>query len=156
MIEGSLQKSIVLNGTDSVATFKEQGAVYRIDAFSLIQEINLYNLVKDRTKIFKLDDRLTKDYEIVGITVDIPEDDGNADVATDKAGEQPKVKLGIRIFSNAKAIDNIQLELTPYPFYTNKLFINHRDVWHIKCDRDVTRITYKCKPVYMEQPIVFP
>ena len=156
MIEGSIKRDLILNGTNSVATFKEQGAIYRIEPYSIIQEISLYNLEKSRTKIFKLGDRLTKDYEIIGITADIPEDDGDVNEPDNKAGEQPRVKLGVRIFSDAKAIENVQLTLTPYPFYVNKLFINHRDVWHIKCDRDVTRITYKCKPVYMEQPIVFP
>lgn len=156
MIEGSLKKELILNGTNSVATLTEDGAIYRINGMSIIQEISIYNLEKNKTKIVKLDDRLTKDYEILGILADIPEDDGNVDNATGNPGEQNTVKLGLRIFSGKKAVENVKLQLTSYPFYTNKLFINHRDVWHMKADRNVNRITYKCRPVYMEQPVVFP
>ena len=156
MNEGSLKKELILNGTNSVATLKEDGAIFRIDGMKIIQEINFYNLEKNKTKIIKLDDRLTKDYEILGITADIPDDDGDASKAADKAGEQSTVRLGIRIFSGIKATENLKLGLTPYPFYTNKLFLNHRDTWHIKSDKTVNRITFKCAPVYMEQPIVFP
>ena len=156
MIEGSLKKELILNGTNSVATLKEDGAIYRIDGMKIIQEINFYSIEKNRTKIIRLDDRLTKDYQILGITADIPEDDGDVNTASGNAGEQVTVRMGIRIFSGIKATENVKLQLTPYPFYTNKLFINHRDTWQIKCDRAVNRITFKCAPVYMEQPVVFP
>lgn len=156
MNEGSLKKELILNGTNSVAVLKEDGAIYRIDGMSIIQEINFYSIEKNRTKIIRLDDRLNKDYEILGITADIPDDDGDVDTATSNPGEQAMVRMGVRIFSGVKATENVKLQLTSYPFYTNKLFINHRDTWHIKCDRTVSRITFKCKPVYMEQPVVFP
>lgn len=156
MIEGSLKRGLILNGTDSVATFRENGAVYRVADINTIQEITVYSLEKNKNKIVKLGDRLTKDYEILGITVDIPDDDINEQTQTKDPGSQAKVKVGIRIFSHSKAIENVELELTPFPSYTNKLYINHRDTWHIKTDRNVDRITFKCIPVYIEQPIVFP
>lgn len=156
MIDGSLKREVILNGTNSLAVAEENGIIYRVDPIPIIQEIRLYNIEKNRTKIFKLDDHLTKDYEILGIVADIPDDDGDVDKADDKAGQQPIVNLGLRIFQGKKAVDNVQLRLTSYPFYTNKLFINHRDVWHMKADRKITRITYMCRPVYMEQPIVLP
>lgn len=155
MIEGSIKKDLILNGSNSIATFKEDGAIYRVEPVGVIQEVSLYGLVKNKTKIFRLGERLTRDYEILGITADISYDDEGADSPDDKAGQQPKVKLGIRVYSGIKSINNIELGLTPYPFYTNKLFINHRDVWHIKADRDVTSITFMCKPIYLEQPIIF-
>ena len=156
MIEGSIKRGLVLNGSESVATFREDGAVYRVADIDIIQEVTIYSLLKDKNKIVKLEDRLTKDYEIVGITVDIPDDDTSEQAQTKDPGSQPKVKVGIRIFSNAKAIENVELELSPFPSYTNKLYINHRDTWHIKADRNVDRITLKCIPVYMEQPVIFP
>ena len=156
MIEGSIKRGLVLNGSESVATFRENGAVYRVADIDVIQEVTIYSLLKDKNKVVRLDDRLTKDYEIVGITVDIPDDDTSEQAQARDPGSQPKVKVGIRIFSNAKAIENVELELSPFPSYTNKLYINHRDTWHIKADRNVDRITLKCIPVYMEQPVIFP
>lgn len=156
MIEGSLKKELILNGSSSVGTFKENGVIYRIEPFSIIQEINIYDLEKDRNKIVRLSDRLTRDYEIVGITADIPEDEIDVQKKASDPGHQPTVELGVRIYSSQKAIENVKLRLTPYPFYTNKLFINHRDTWHIRANRKVDRITYKCKPIYLEQPIIFP
>ena len=156
MIEGSIKRGLVLNGSESVATFRENGAVYRVADINVIQEVTIYSLFKDRTRLVKFEDRLTKDYEIVGITVDIPDDNFSGQTQAEDTSSQPKVKVGIRIFSNAKAIENVELELSPFPNYTNKLYINHRDTWHIKTDRNVDRITLKCVPVYMEQPIIFP
>ena len=155
MIEGSIKRGLVLNGSESVATFRENGAVYRVADINVIQEVAIYGLFKGRNRIIKFEDKLTKDYEIVGITVDIPEDYASGQPQTNSPGTQPKVKVGIRIFSNASSIENVELELSPFPSYTNKLYINHRDTWHIKVDRDVTRITFKCVPVYMEQPVIF-
>ena len=155
MIEGSIKKDLILNGSNSIAAFKEDGAIYRVNPIPIIQEVSLYNLVKNKTKIFRLGDRLTRDYEILGITADIPDDDENESTPDDDAGEQPKVRVGIRLYSGVKSTRNIKLELTSYPFYINKLFINHRDTWHMKTDRDVTSITFMCKPMYLEQPIIF-
>lgn len=155
MIEGSIKKDLILNGTNSIAAFREDGAIYRVEPFSVIQEVSLYNIEKNKTKIYRLDDRLTRDYEILGITAEIPDDEDYQTEATDKPGEQNTVKLGIRVYSSAKSTSNVKLELTSYPFYVNKLFLNHRDTWHLKADRDVTSITFMCKPVYLEQPIVF-
>ena len=156
MIEGSIKRGLVLNGSESVATFRENGAVYRVADIDVIQEVTIYGLLKDKNKIVKFQDRLTKDYEIVGITVDILDINTSYQPQTTDPDSQPKVKVGIRIFSNAKAIENVELELSPFPSYTNKLYINHRDTWHIKADRNVDRITLKCIPVYMEQPVIFP
>lgn len=156
MIDGSLKRDVILNGNNSIAVAKEEGIIYRVEPVPIIQEIRLYGLEGSKTKIFKLDDHLTKDYEILGIVADIPEDDGDAAQAAGSAGQQPTVNLGLRIFQGKKAVDNVQLRLTSYPFYTNKLFINHRDVWHMRAGRDVTRITFMCRSVYMEQPIVLP
>lgn len=156
MIDGSLKKDVILNGTNSLAVAKENGIIYRVEPVPIIQEIRLYNIEKNKTKIFKLNDHLTKDYEILGIVADIPEDDGDADVATKDTGSQPTVLLSLRIFQGKKAVDNIQLRFNSYPYYTNKLFINHRDVWHVKSDREVKRITFMCRPVFMEQSIILP
>ena len=156
MNEGSLQKQVILNGTNSIQVFEEDGLIYRVEPFSIIQEINIYGLEKNKTKIIRLSDRLTRDYEIVGITADIPEDEGDVEKAASNPGYQPTVEVGVRVFSNMKTTENVRLRLTAYPFYTNKLFINHRDTWHMRCDREVTRITYKCKPIYLERPVVFP
>lgn len=114
MIEGSIKKDLILNGQNSIATFKENGSIYRVEPFRIVQEISLFNLERNRTKIFKLDDRLTKDYEILGILADIPDDDGDVNKADDKAGEQPRVRVGIRVFSGAKAVSNVKLDLTSY------------------------------------------
>lgn len=156
MIDGSLKKDVILNGTNSLAVAEENGIIYRVNPIPVVQEIRLYNIEKNKTKIFKLNDHLTKDYEILGIVADIPEDDGDEDKVTSDTGRQATVNLGLRIFQGKKAVDNVQLKLTSYPFYTNKLFINHRDVWHMRADREITRITFMCRAVYMEQPIILP
>lgn len=156
MNEGSIKRDIILSGSESIAAFKENGQVYRVNPIPIVQEISIYNLEKDRNKVVRLDNLLTRDYEIVGITCDIPEDEVDVEKKASDPGYQPKVELGVRVYSNAKAIQNIQLQLTPYPFYTNKLFINHRDTWHLRADRQVDRITYKCIPIYLESPIAFP
>ena len=156
MIEGSIKRDLILNGSNSIATFKESGATYRVEPVGVVQEISLFDFERNTTKIFKLDDRLTKDYEILGIVADIPNDDGDADEASRDAGSQPTVTVGIRVFQGKKAVNNVQLRFNSYPYYTNKLFINHRDTWHMKVDRDVTSITFMCKPIYLENPIVFP
>ena len=155
MIESSIKRDLILNGSNSIAAFKDDGAIYRVDPIPVIQEIRLYDIKANKTKIFKLDDYLTKDYEILGITADIPDDDDTVDGAASNPGNQTTVNLGLRIFQGKHAVDNVQLRLTAYPFYTNKLFINHRDVWHIKTNKNVNRITYMCRPVYMETPIAF-
>ena len=156
MIEGSIKRDIILSGSDSIAAFKENGQVYRVDPIPIVQEISIYNIEKDRNKIVKLGDLLTRDYEIIGITADIPDDETDVEKKATDPGYQPAVDLGVRVYSNAKAIQNVHLRLTAFPFYVNRLFINHRDTWHLKADRQVDRITYKCIPVYLEQPIVFP
>lgn len=156
MIEGSIERDVILNGTNSLAVANEKGIIYRFEPIPIIQEINLHNIERNRTKIFKLNDHLTKDYEILGVVIDIPEDDGDVDEPANSPGQQTQVNLGIRIFQGKKAVDNVQLRLTSYPTYTNKLFINHRDTWHMRASRDIARITFKCRSVYMEQPIVFP
>lgn len=155
MSQSSIRKDLILNGSNSIAAFEEDGAIYRVSPVPIIQEIRLYGIGKNKTKIFKLDDYLTKDYEILGIVADIEADDGNVDQAAGNAGEQATVNFGLRIFQGKKAVDNVRLRLTPYPFYTNKLFINHRDVWHVKADQKINRITFMCRPVYMETPIAF-
>ena len=86
MIEGSIKRGLVLNGSESVATFRENGAVYRVADIDVIQEVTIYSLLMDKNKIVKLEDRLTKDYEIVGITVDIPDDDTSEQAQTKDPG----------------------------------------------------------------------
>jgi hypothetical protein len=155
MIEGNIERTAILSGTDSIAAFTEGGLIYRVQPIPIIQEISIYNLEKDRNKIVRLDDMLSHDYEIIGVTADIPEDDTDAQKKFEDPGYQPTVGLGIRVYSNAKAIQNISLQLTPFPSYANRLFINHRDTWHLKADRVVSRISFKCCPIYLEQPIAF-
>lgn len=156
MIEGNIEKHIILSGSDSIAAFQEGGLVYRSQAIPIIREISIYNLEKDRNKIVRLSDYLTHDYEILGITSDIPEDETDVEKKATDPGYQPAVRLGIRVYSNAKAVQNVALQITPFPFYNNRLFINHRDTWHLKADRNVDRISFKCSPVYLETPIAFP
>lgn len=156
MIEGNIERHIILSGADSIAAFQEGGLVYRTQPIPIIQEISIFNLLKDKNKIVKLDDMLSHDFEILGITADIPEDEADAQKKVSDPGYQPTVNLGIRVYSSAKAIQNVSLNLTPFPFYTNRLFINHRDSWHLKANRDVSRISFKCSPIYLENPVAFP
>lgn len=156
MKESILKRSVVQNGADSVAVFREKGLVHRIEPIPVIQQISLFNFQRGKTKIFKLDERLTKDYEILGVHADVPEDDGDADEVAKNAGDMPIVGISARIFSGKKAVSNLRLTFSNFPIYMNRLYINHRDVWHIRVTRNVTSITFMCRPVSMEQPIVFP
>ena len=156
MIEGSIKKDLILTGSESIAAFKQNGAIYRVEPFPVIQEISLYALEANRTKIFKLDDRLTHDYEILGVTAEIPMTEAEMNGEVTDPGKFKNVGLAVRIYSGVKTTSEVEILLTPYPFYVNKLFINHRDTWHMKADRDVASITFMCKPIYLEQPLVFP
>ena len=156
MSEGSIRREIILSGTDSIAAFSDKGQIYRAEPIPNIQEIGFHNLLKDKTRVFRLADRLDKDYEILGILAEIPMTQAEINGTVTDPGNFQMVKLRIRLYSAAKDVSEIALDITPYPFYTNKLFINHRDTWHIKADRDVDNITFMCKPVYLEMPLVFP
>lgn len=156
MKESILKPSVVQNGADSVAVVREKGIVHRVDPIPIIQEIKLYNIQKNKTKIFKLDDHLMKDYQVLGVLADIPTDDGDPSKETKNPGQQKTIQVGLRIFQGRKSVDNRQFFLGIFSISTTGLFINHRDVWHMKADDNITSITLMCKHVYMEQPIVLP
>ena len=156
MNEGSIKRTLILSGADSIAAFEDNGAIYRLEPYAVVQEISLFNLVKDKTRIFRLSDRLTKDYEIVGITAEIPMTLEEQNGTVTDPGKFQTVDTSIRLYSPQKTASEINILITPYPFYVNKLFINHRDTWHVKCNRDVQSVTFMCKPIYLEQPVVFP
>ena len=41
MIEGSIRRGIILNGTSSLAVLEERDIVYRLEPFALVQEITI-------------------------------------------------------------------------------------------------------------------
>ena len=156
MTESNLKRTVVQSGVDSIAALKEQGLIYRVQEIPIIQEISFYNLIGNQNKIVKLEDFISKDYEVKGISTDIPDDDQDSPDATTEKSYGGFLSLSLRIFSGGKAVNNLSMRLGTLTAYDNALFISSADIWHIKSGSDVSKLTFICTPVYREKSIAIP
>ena len=148
----SLIKSTIINGANSLSVAVKEGIIYRLQPVEEMQPIIFESFEKDRAKIFVLSDVLDQDYKIAGITVDVPEDDTESDTELATNGRADTVNAYIRIVKRNKEAENIYLSITSYPMYVNPLYIDHNDVWKVKLDRNVNRITFRCVPAIINTP----
>ena len=152
----TLVRSTIINGANSIAVAVRNGIVYRLQPIETMKEIVFHNFEANVPRIFNLNDELTEDYKIVGVTVDFPDDD-DKELSTGNSRPQNYATTAyVRIVNKNKASENLTLTLNSYPMYINKLYINHNDVWKIKMSKRVNKITFRCVPVLIEQRTNFP
>lgn len=155
MTLSSIKKGLILNGSDSVAVARIDDAVYRLEPITEITPISITDLKAGVPAIIQLGTELSHDYRIIGVTVDIPEDNEEDIKEGTNRESNIYVRTEIRIVSQNKAVENLVLNLSSYPAYINPMFINHNDVWKVKAYRDVDKITFRCVPIIMNKPITF-
>ena len=155
MTLSTLVKSTILNGTNALAVALRQNIVHRLQPIEVMKPISFYDFKKNETKAINLSDELTEDYKIVGITVDFWGDDDTTleEELPNKLSD--KARAYVRIIHKNKATENIVFGLSSYPPYLNALYINHNDIWKVKTDRDVKKITFRCVPVIIEKATTF-
>lgn len=151
----TLVRSTIINGTNTIAVAIRNGIVYRLQPIETMKEIVFHNFEANKPRIFNLSEELTEDYQIVGVTVDFPDDDNEELPEGDQRPLNYIAGAYVRIVSKNKAVENLALNLTSYPTYINKLYINHNDVWKIKINRAVNKITFRCVPVIIDKRVNF-
>lgn len=151
----TLVKSTIINGANTLAVALRENIVYRLQPVEVMIPVVFHNFKKDETKIIHLSDELSEDYKIVGITVDFPSDDDEAIDAELGNSGRDYVRTDVRIINKNKASENLTFYLNNYPPITNSLYINHNDIWKIKTNQDITKITFRCVPAIIENTINF-
>ena len=147
----TLVKSTIISGANTVAVALRQNIVHRLQPIEVMKEIRFHDFKKDETKIINLNNELTEDYKIVGVSVDFWGDDNEAVNASLQNSRGDYATCYVRIISKNKASENIILNLSSYPPYVNALYINHNDVWKIKITKDIKKITFRCVPVILDE-----
>ena len=148
-----LNKSVILNGANSLAVAAKEGIIYRLQPVETMTEIKFHNFEKDKTKTIQLASFLNEDYKIVGVTVDFKSDDYEQLPDGNDNPSLPSCRAHVRVFSQDKATENLLFWLSSYPSYVNTLYINHNDTWDIKLSEDVNKITFRCVPVIIDNSI---
>lgn len=150
----SLVKSTIINGANSLSVAVKDGIVYRLQPVEEMQPIIMENFEKNKAKIFTLSNVLDQDYKIIGVTADLPEDDDESDDKLDEDKVKHSVTTHVRIIKRDKAVENLTLSVSSYMRYLNPLYINHNDVWKIKAEGNINKITFRCIPAIINTPKV--
>ncbi len=152
-MESSIKKDIILNGTDSIAVFKEDGLVYRAKELESYTPIVFYDLKANKQHQFDLKDILGKEYLVVAAGSDVESDDdfiSVSDIDANNAGYASCyfsiVRLEKRVFCRSllptkEFIDQNFITLTP------------GDTVLISPLANLNSLTLYCVPIYLEKTI---
>ena len=151
-----LQKSVVLNGQDSIAVFKDAGVVYRASDIASYTPIVFRNLVAGVQKRFDLQSVVSKEYQVKIINVNHAFDNRVGEVAEqpDESGYYGSVRIrtireGIRA---SRSFLNIYESTAIAPGW----FLTPDDLLELYASINLTSLTLYCQPVYLENTIVVP
>ena len=153
---GGLQKDIILNGTESLVVYKDNGVVWRASDIASYTPIVFRDIEASKTKRFDLHSVISKDYQVIGLAIDAVGDD---DVKT--FPEQPAAGFSSLSFILSIVKNNKRKEIHQINSFnglaTKVLILSPQDELRINTyNNALNSITFYCQPVYLEQTIVVP
>ncbi len=156
MSSSSLQKDIILSGTDSLAVLKEDGLVYRVAEIAKYTPIVFRNLKQNTRHEFDLSAVISKDYKVLDFRPDVKGDDDLVVLGEVDANDQNYPSAYITIVKNGKRTYSRFLGFPGGEAVYTEFLISPSDTIVIQPNRDINALTFICVPIYVESPIVVP
>lgn len=153
---GSLQKDIILNGSESLAVFKDAGVVYRAADIASYTPIVFRNLKANTAHYFDLQSVISKDYRVVDAVSNLVEDDEIEATQTAEIIQLTYSGVFLSTYRNNKRQSVRQFAPTGGQTFGQLFPISPLDKISIVCGRESHSVTLYCQPVYLENTIVVP
>lgn len=146
----NLSPSTSVYGNNSVRTFNINGLTHGAEPISQLIPLSIYDLEAGKVKRFSMKDDINFDLQVVSFRADIKNDDGS--VLQD--GNQPPVQTFaqaiVHVLEQEKVTENLNFWFTSYPSgISNHIVFDHSKDFEIRVNRDVNRLIFFCKPVYL-------
>ena len=153
---GSLQKDIILNGSESLAVYKDNGVVWRASDIASYTPIVLRNIKANTAKKFDLTSNLAKDYKSVEIAIDVAFDN-DAEIAFDSNNiNNYYAVVWLTIIRNGVKVSHGFWQLYPGATNVSGVYLRSGDIVEVYSSYSLTSLTFYCQPVYLEPTIVVP
>lgn len=156
MSMSNLQKDIILNGSESLAVYKDNGVVYRASDIESYTPIVFNNLAAGLSKRFDLKTILDKSYKVVKADYDVVADDDFLNVTENMANNYRYQGASFSIVEQGKRLAWTWVELYSLSTYPTNLILQPNQSVIVRPSMDLRHITLYCQPVYLEQTIVVP
>ncbi|WP_319418861.1 hypothetical protein [Pleurocapsa sp. FMAR1] len=155
-MENSIKKDIILNGTDSITVFKEDGLVYRAKDLESYTPIVLKNLRANIEHTFDLESVSSCNYQVIRIVTDVKADDDVVALDEQTASSYTSASGFISVIRQGKRVYQQYFTFTQFVGTYNALFFETNDLIRVKAFEDTKSITLYCQPVYLEKTIIVP
>ncbi|WP_319422748.1 hypothetical protein [Pleurocapsa sp. FMAR1] len=156
MMESSIKKDIILNGTDSIAVFKEDGLVYRAKDLESYTPIVLGKIEPNTSREFKLLSAISKDYLVLEMNTDVVADDNPNAMDENTANNYNYANVNFTILREGKRVLSQIISLNAGNISTRTFLISPLDTLKITSSQALNSITLICQPVYLEKTIFVP
>lgn len=156
MMESSMKKDIILNGTDSIAVFKEDGLVYRAKDLESYTPIVFNNLKANTAYYFDLQSVISKGYRVVDAVADTKDDDELPVTSTAEAVQASYQGVFLSTLRNNKRQSFQQFGLGGGQTFGKLFPISPLDKLTILCGAACNSVTLYCQPIYLEKTIIVP
>ena len=153
---GNLQKDIILNGSESLAVYKDNGVVYRASDIRSYVPITLRGLVAGIPKRFDLLPVISKDYQVVAVSVDHAFDNQTDNLATQPNAQSYYGSIRVSVIRGGARISHNFTNVYESMAVASGWFLAPGDVMEVNASINLTSVTFWCQPVYLENTIVVP
>lgn len=146
----NLSPSTLVSGNSSVRTFDINGLTHGAQPIEQLIPLSIYDLEQGKVKRFSMKSEINFDLQVVSFRADIKDDDGSILQDGGRQTVITNVQAIVNVLEQEKVSENINFSFNSYPAgIANHIVFDHTKDFEIRVNRDVNRLTFFCKPVYL-------
>lgn len=146
----NLTPSTSVYGNNSVRTFDINGLTHGAQPIDQLIPLSIYDLEKGKVKRFSMKSEINFDLQVVSFRADIKDDDGSVLQDGNRQPSSTYVQAIVNVLEQEKVSENLNFWFTSYPSgISNHIVFDHAKDFEIRVNRDVNRLTFFCRPVYL-------
>lgn len=145
-----LSPSIIQSGNTAVRSYNINGLERTTSPISELIPLNIYDLEAGKVKEFSIKSDIDFSLQVASFRADIKDDDGSILQDGTEQARYSYVQAIVNVLEQGRVDENINFFFTSYPSgVSNHIVFDHNKDFQIRVNKDVNRLTFFCKPIYL-------